>query len=136
MVGQTSSDINFPLKKSGPNAYFQSSLPGGGSSLVSGFISGFDISNALSSRENIIDNNYIFKIYPTPAKRKLNIKIYANDFNPSSLEVASIKGEIILRKDLQLEREQYTINIGDLETGTYIIKLKNEERSVIKKFVK
>ncbi len=69
------------------------------------------------------------KIYPNPAKEILNI---ANAEN-SNIQVYDMLGKLILSRDnISINQE---LNVSNLSTGTYFIKISNERNVTTKKFV-
>lgn len=86
--------------------------------------------NLLSSTSNKILG---IKIYPNPVSNEiLNVK--TNNLGKTTLnyEIANLLGQNILKG--QLTKNQ--INIGDLASGTYFLILRQDNKKMIKKFVK
>ena len=76
---------------------------------------------------NINDN---IKIYPNPTTHQLTIESEKLTFN--EIEVITITG----LKVKSFQQNIKTINVSDLPTGIYFIKLFSEEKVFTKKFVK
>ncbi|MBC8884155.1 T9SS type A sorting domain-containing protein [Flavobacterium piscinae] len=70
-----------------------------------------------------------FKVYPNPASEIININ---HSYNEVTYNFFSIDGKII--KSGNLENQQ--INIGDLQSGIYLLQLNSEGKSETKKIVK
>lgn len=70
-------------------------------------------------------------IYPNPASSKLNI---VNASNFETMEVYDINGQLIINKDI--EKLDEIIDISSLESGIYLLKLKNAGSTKTMKFSK
>lgn len=71
-------------------------------------------------------------IFPNPATDKIFIE--PSDYKNTTIEIANINGQII--KIINYSKEGGSIDIGELISGVYIIKVRNERGIVIKKIVK
>ena len=69
-----------------------------------------------------------FSFYPNPANRILNLKLENSD-RTQKLTIIDLKGTI--HAEYTLENEQSQININNLKSGIYIIKLKDEDGNYI-----
>lgn len=76
-----------------------------------------------------ITKNESVKIYPNPAKSIVNI---ATDMTVNSVEVFSMTGQLL--KTFSNESKQ--INVSDLKTGTYILRIKSAGKDQSFKLVK
>ena len=74
-----------------------------------------------------------FKIYPNPAANVLNIDV-KKQINVSSISIYNTLGQQIL----VIPNAQYTkqVDVSNLKTGNYFIKLNSDKGSTIGKFVK
>jgi hypothetical protein len=70
----------------------------------------------------------IIKVYPNPVKDKLFIQ---GLLKPTKISVYNLLGKLVLSKITLNE-----INVNNLQRGIYIIKIKEEQREVIRKFIK
>jgi hypothetical protein len=84
-------------------------------------------STTLSTPENEITSN--IKMYPNPTK---NIVFFKNTVN-ATISVVDINGKTILAKQNCLNNE--SIDISDLKTGIYLVKIENDNNSIIKKLI-
>ena len=75
---------------------------------------------------DIVDNS--ISIYPNPIKEELIIK--NNDFKIANVEIYNISGQRIL------STTNTTINISQLLTGTYYVKIKTDKIELTKKIIK
>ena len=71
------------------------------------------------SNEDFISNNY-FSIYPNPTNSKVNIK---SDNKFDEVEIYDVLGQKVLSSKIPENQE---IDMSELKSGTYFLKLKNE----------
>ena len=77
----------------------------------------------MSSEENI-------QVYPNPASDKL----FLSEGAYSSAQIYSIQGKLM--KEVSYSQIQNGINIEDLRTGCYCLKLSMKDKTMVKKFIK
>lgn len=87
--------------------------------------------NTLSTIGNSLNDSVL--IYPIPAKNNLKISI-DNNFQDITASIVDITGKLIDIIDINSQETQ--INISNLKSGLYFIKLKTEKSSTIKRFIK
>ncbi|WP_299223121.1 glycoside hydrolase family 9 protein [uncultured Aquimarina sp.] len=75
----------------------------------------------------------IFKIFPNPTSQVLNIKFPISK-GSSNIKIYSIQGKKILSK--QLQDTESTIDISNLTSGLYLVKITTEGRSYTTKIIK
>jgi ligand-binding sensor domain-containing protein len=73
------------------------------------------------------------KVLPNPASNDLNFELPAN-MNISSIEILNIEGTIV--KSQRINNHQNTINVSDLPSGMYVIRMQTDKGLVMKKLVK
>ena len=88
------------------------------------------ISGISEDREHIQTS---INMYPNPTKGKLNFELSDNSII-SGIEIYNIQGSLL--KNQLTESSLHTINVSDLPSGIYILKIRLEEGFVIKKLVK
>lgn len=93
-----------------------------GASLVAKFASDGILSTNSSDLEGV-------KIYPNPAQDILNITNAEN----TSIQIYDVLGKLILSKDNISINEE--LNVSNFRTGTYFIKISNDQNVTTKKFV-
>ncbi|MDH7445496.1 glycoside hydrolase family 9 protein [Aquimarina sp. 2201CG14-23] len=74
-----------------------------------------------------------FKIFPNPIHEILNIKFLAST-SSSNMEIYSIQGKKVFSKILNDSESK--INIGNLPSGFYLVKIKGEGRTYATKIIK
>ncbi|MCY7409177.1 MAG: S8 family peptidase, partial [Chitinophagales bacterium] len=76
-----------------------------------------------------------FLLYPNPCSSQLNV-ILKNSFNyNSSIFVMNLLGEIILQKEIKGETNKLTLNTNELESGVYLLVMRDNDKLTVKKFV-
>lgn len=82
------------------------------------------------------DNQFSNKValYPNPAKNTLTISDASNSAN-ASIEITDISGRIVKSLNAGFSNE-LVINVSELTSGNYILKLKSENGTAVKKFIK
>jgi pimeloyl-ACP methyl ester carboxylesterase len=88
----------------------------------------FTIQNTLSIDDNLVDNT--FSIYPNPTNSKVNIKSQSKF---EEVEIYNVLGQKVLSKTISENQE---IDMSSLTSGTYFLKLKNENLSKTVKILK
>ena len=82
----------------------------------------------LSALDNVLSNSII--LYPNPVKNRLEIKSPAKEI--TKVEVYSVLGKQLLKFNTNLDQ----INVDDLSSGLYLIKIYADELSYTTKFIK
>ena len=82
--------------------------------------------------ENDFNNN--IDIFPNPASDEIQITGNKNSVN--SIEICNLLGEKIYSYTGTIYHFPITINIKNIPSGLYFVKIKTEKRELIKKFVK
>ncbi|MBN1252647.1 MAG: C10 family peptidase [Bacteroidales bacterium] len=92
--------------------------------------------------QNITDINEIsfdksIKLYPNPAKDNLTIEFVNKSKSVTYIEIYDISGNLIIQKEfknsLQFFKEK--INLQQLKSGTYMIRIKNSDNLILKKII-
>ncbi|WP_033961397.1 T9SS type A sorting domain-containing protein [Psychroserpens jangbogonensis] len=73
-----------------------------------------------------------FNMYPNPAKDVLNIKL--NNITKANLSIYDIQGKLVLEHSIS-EEQNFELNVSDLQSGMYFVKLNTETRSIVKKLI-
>ncbi|SNA31268.1 Probable M36 fungalysin family metalloprotease (fragment) [Flavobacterium psychrophilum] len=83
---------------------------------------------------NYFENKDMIKIYPNPSNGLVNIKI--NQFTGKvNLQVIDLNGRVVYslkNTDFNIEK---TINLNNLQSGMYIIKIEGDELNYTKKII-
>ncbi|SDR71048.1 Por secretion system C-terminal sorting domain-containing protein [Formosa sp. Hel1_31_208] len=91
-----------------------------------------------SSCSNLsVDDNFLaenISIYPNPAKNNLNI-LSGAAIQLDQATIYDVRGRLVLRQDLSNSGSLNQINISQLNTGVYFIKLDTDNASTSKKFI-
>lgn len=93
-------------------------------------ISGNDNESAIPAISDAFEVN----LYPNPANDELNISLKRENSNSSKIEVFDIKGRSILTESFS--GDNWKIDLKDLKSGLYLIRVVCNHEQVIKKFIK
>ncbi|MGM0579882.1 MAG: T9SS type A sorting domain-containing protein [Bacteroidota bacterium] len=74
------------------------------------------------------DNMVSFSFYPNPVKNVMNLKLENAD-EPHEITIFDLKG--VVYKKIQLENNQRKIDLNDLPTGSYILRLQDKKGNYI-----
>ena len=88
--------------------------------------------SARSQRDQLI-------LYPNPAVNEIEVLLPHDTQGEFTLRIMDLRGETFVMKKLIIGKEQllrYTIDVNLLSPGMYLMSLQNEEKSMIRKFVK
>lgn len=89
-----------------------------------GIFSGQFTSELLSNEDNVLQNNSI-SVYPTISNG--NITLISNKhFGQSQLELFDLTGKKVFTDKIELKNIEQKVNLGNLSTGNYILKLSGE----------
>ena len=83
---------------------------------------------------NVFSDNKDFNIYPNPANDHITLESGNFGFTNSNLRIYNVVGDLILEE--RLVNNKTSIDITTFSKGLYFIKVENENRIVLKKFVK
>ena len=72
----------------------------------------------------------IFTVYPNPAKDKINLHYSVEEANGAYIEFIDVQGKTIKLQNLFYEMIDIEINISDLPSGFYILRMTNAEKSI------
>ncbi|MFC2152062.1 M28 family peptidase [Bacteroidota bacterium] len=83
----------------------------------------------LSEGSNLSDHNY-FMMYPNPVSSELHINY--SGYQSADIELFNILGELIIKKTIE---GSDNINVSNLSSGTYFVKLTSGDHTLVKKCV-
>ena len=76
-----------------------------------------------------------FTLYPNPAKETVNINLNNKGLNDNAkIEIYDLSGRIVLEKAVKTN-VAIKINVNHLNTGVYMLKLKSEFNTSVKKLI-
>ena len=90
----------------------------------------FEPDNTLATADTVFGN---VTIYPNPASDMINI--IGNNFMIDRVIVYDLLGKVVLQKEL-LQNQSQTIDISNLNSGLYMIKIHSEEKILTQKLLK
>ncbi|NNE26903.1 MAG: T9SS type A sorting domain-containing protein [Saprospiraceae bacterium] len=86
--------------------------------------------NVISSTEDILEDGSRFNIYPNPTSGLLNVHDEGNSFESWNLELLSFAGQLLQSSKM---KNHTSLDISNLEAGSYIIRLSNANGSHYRK---
>ena len=82
-----------------------------------------------------VENNTLIKIYPVPAFDKVFLDFQQlNGLQNTAISIYNIQGQMILQQTIMQSHTE--LNITQLAKGMYIVKVSNDKKSLMGKFVK
>ncbi len=76
-------------------------------------------------------------LYPNPAQNVINLRFNENQNSQINIQVYNSSGVLLKQEKHPASKKEYRINIEDLETGVYFIKILSDDKKVFSgKFVK
>ncbi len=95
-------------------------------------ISGTSV-NSFVEKELLAQGGFVVNIFPNPvgSAKKINVIIQNSTDAMNSYEVINIIGQVVSKGIL----ETSSIDVHDLQSGVYMLKIQNDQNSVIKQFV-
>ncbi|WP_299258317.1 glycoside hydrolase family 9 protein [uncultured Aquimarina sp.] len=89
--------------------------------------------SATLSVDDLEEISEVFKVYPNPTKKTLNIKTPISK-GSSSIELYSIQGKKVFSKELN--SNQSNLDISNLSAGLYLVKINSNTNSYTTKIIK
>jgi hypothetical protein len=77
-------------------------------------------------------NSDLINVYPNPSSGIVNIQIEGASYD--KIEVLNVKGNVVYFEESDFSIEK-SINLGHLNSGKYILRMKNDSGIVIKNLV-
>ena len=75
------------------------------------------------------------RIYPNPAISNLTVEITNDKLRITNIEIVDLTGKRLLSKKYKVKSSKYRVDIGNLPTGIYFVKVETDKGTVIKKFI-
>ena len=93
-----------------------------------------DNSGTLSATQSTkvleVENENDVNIYPNPTENKVTIDLKTNEIQNITTELYDISGKLVYMKSYR--SNSINLDINGFETGTYILKVKDENGNIIK----
>ena len=83
--------------------------------------------------ESLIEGTGFFKVFPNPVSD--NITVYTN-LGISEVNIYNILGVNVYNETAALNNSRLDINVSDFNEGVYFIKVKTEDKEIVKRFIK
>jgi len=85
--------------------------------------------------EKVNSPDYHFNIYPNPASGDLTIHTSVNNGQESEISIINMLGEVMQKEKIKINKEE-KINIKELPSGMYMIRVAGQEEEWVGRFVK
>ncbi|MFK7782960.1 T9SS type A sorting domain-containing protein, partial [Psychroserpens sp.] len=72
-----------------------------------------------------------FELYPNPANNLLNIKL--NNITNAKLSIYDIQGKLVFKNSIS--EQELELNVSDLQSGLYFVKLNTDTKEFVKKLI-
>lgn len=79
-------------------------------------------------------NSTVFTFGPNPASQSLNLTMENYDGAAYTISIYDLSGSVV--KSVNAEGQQVKLNVGDLGSGSYFIRVSNDQHTFSRKFVK
>ena len=79
-------------------------------------------------------DNVQFSMFPNPANDLVTIRLNANNFGNVTVNIIDLQGKLILEQHIS-EGNTMELDIADLQSGLYFVKLNANNKSLIKKLI-
>ncbi|MFT4804062.1 MAG: hypothetical protein ACI9YE_001260 [Psychroserpens sp.] len=84
---------------------------------------------------SVEDSNFIaFDMFPNPSKDSVTIRLNANNFGNVTINIIDLQGKLILEEQIS-EGNNLVLDIADLQSGLYFVKLNANNKSRVKKLI-
>ena len=84
---------------------------------------------------SVDDSSFItFDMFPNPAKDVVTIRLNANNSGNVTVNIIDLQGKLILEQHIS-EGHNLELDIADLQSGLYFVKLNANNKSLVKKLV-
>ena len=93
-----------------------------------------DLSTSVEEIES--DKSFAVKVYPNPVNAVLNIQMNSNEFSKLDVEIFSLDGKMLLRKQQMDSKAVNQVDLSFLRTGIYLCKVSSGENIQITKLIK
>lgn len=119
VVGEAYTDLDLPI---GSFEYYVTAVYTGGESDPSNIVTVI-----ITDFEEL--EQYDVEVYPNPARDFLNVKAE----NITNIRIVNMVGQIVVNQEMNVNHAQ--INVNDLQTGVYFIKINTRKGSVTRKIM-
>lgn len=92
-----------------------------------------DVTHVGSVSKNTIDMD----VYPNPVNEELNIEVSTENFEPYTIEVRNIVGQLVYSKEVSTSSEDiYQVSTSDWDSGIYLVNVMMENDIITRRVVK
>jgi regulation of enolase protein 1 (concanavalin A-like superfamily) len=77
------------------------------------------------------------QVYPNPAREQIHLRIQSGKAQPAALSLTAPSGRSVLRETIQLQagENRFTLPLGELGSGLYLIQVQQGNERVVKKVI-
>jgi len=97
--------------------------------LTQGFHQSFD--NAFALGVSVVHSEFKSTIFPNPVDNLLNIRLNSTENSRLNASLYEMTGRFIKQTSVNATNSNIAINVADLSSGTYILKLSNSDNSIM-----
>ncbi|MFH4964178.1 T9SS type A sorting domain-containing protein [Gaetbulibacter sp. M235] len=81
-------------------------------------------------------NNVDFTVFPNPTKNTVELKFNKSLSDVINVRIYDIQGKLILNKTRKLQKNSVNLDVSNLKSGLYFLKIIEDDYEVIKKLIK
>lgn len=92
------------------------------------------VESAVTGLSQVATQERSFTVYPNPAKDRLTVKLNNVKDQPSEVTILNVQGQQVFKS--YFDMPQFDINLSDLHSGMFFLKIKLQNHTFIEKFIK
>ena len=128
-IADTKLEVGGRIKSSGSNSALILESPDGTEWEITIDNSGNLSANQIAAVFEEGSQNYIY-VYPNPTENKVTIDLQTSEIKNVNIELFDLSGKMVFMKFYRTN--MIKLDLNDFETGTYILKLKDENGNIVR----
>jgi PKD repeat protein len=85
---------------------------------------------------NMLSENHDVEIYPNPGNGIATIDLSNSEIKDGLISITNLNGQDVYRSMIEINSRKQSIDLSNLESGVYFIKIENETSVIVKRYVK
>lgn len=85
---------------------------------------------------SLLAENHEIEVYPNPGNGIATIDLSNSEIKEGLISVSNISGQVVYSNQIKIGTDKLVVNLNDLESGVYFIKIESESTVVVKRYVK